>query len=389
MMKSSEPQSFSLILGLDVGDRRSEACIMQGGAVAEFSSVKTEEPSLRKLFARPEHAHVVLETGTHSLWIADLAEQCGHKVTLVDARRFALLRTNQRKTDKKDSELLAKAANSEFIDLWSVRRRSPQTRSDVTKLRLRDGLVASRSALINQVRGCAKSLMARLPPCDANYFARKAAELLPKEHRRMFAPMLKSIAEITANIRAYDKELAKVAELRYSKPVERMRQVPGVGPLTSLAMALAIEDPTRFKKSRDVAAYFGLVPGKHESGEMDVQKRITKSGDGMTRRYLVQAAHYVLGPHGPDCDLKRFGQALAATGGPRGKRRAVVAVARRLAVLLHRLWVSGQTYDPDHKQTQTQTQSLKRGRTRAKTTAALPLGGNSCVQKKLLKVAKS
>src|SRR3972149_5259680 len=125
-----------------------------------------------------------------------------------------------------------------------------------------------------------------------------------------------------------------------------LRQVPGVGPLTAMTFVLVIEDPGRFRKSREVAPYLGLVPRQAQSGERAPQLAITKAGDPLLRRLLVQRAHYILGPFGPDSALRRWGLRLAGAGSSRARRRAIVAVARKLAVLLHRLWVSGEVYQP-------------------------------------------
>jgi transposase len=119
-----------------------------------------------------------------------------------------------------------------------------------------------------------------------------------------------------------------------------------VGPLTALCFVLTVEDPHRFERSRSVGAYLGLVPATARSGARDPQKRISKEGDEMMRKLLVSCSHYVLGPFGSDSDLRRHGEKIASRGGKNAKKRSVVAVARKLAVLLHRLWVTGETYDP-------------------------------------------
>ena len=127
-----------------------------------------------------------------------------------------------------------------------------------------------------------------------------------------------------------------------------MRQVEGIGPLTALTFVLTLEDPYRFEKSRSVGAYLGLVPAIDQSGDRDPQKRITKEGDEMLRKLLVGSSHYILGPFGSDSDLRRHGEKIASRGGKNAKKRAAVAVARKLAVLLHRLWVTAEVYDPLH-----------------------------------------
>lgn len=182
-----------------------------------------------------------------------------------------------------------------------------------------------------------KSFGERLPKCSAASFHKKrVAGRLPEALAPALEPILETIANLTAQIRAYDRELAALAEDLYPE-TRLLRQVPGVGTLTALAFVLTIEDPGRFDDSRVVGAYLGLVPAKDQSGDSDPQRRISKRGDRMLRRLLVGSAQYLLGPFGEDCDLRRHGEKLAARGGKSAKKRAVVAVARKLSVLLHRL----------------------------------------------------
>jgi transposase len=136
-----------------------------------------------------------------------------------------------------------------------------------------------------------------------------------------------------------------VAESKYPE-VKTLTQIAGVGTLTALAFIVTIGDPHRFRQSRTVGAWLGLIPGQRASGQSDPQQRITKEGDRYLRSLLVNCAHYVLGSFGPDCDLRRHGKAIAARGGNNAKKRAIVAVARKLAVLLHRLWLTGAVYEP-------------------------------------------
>jgi transposase len=158
-------------------------------------------------------------------------------------------------------------------------------------------------------------------------------------------PVLEQIGSLTERIRQYDRKLEEVSEEHYPQ-TELLRQVEGVGPLTALTFVLTLEDPHRFERSRSVGAYLGLVPATDRSGESDPQKRISKEGDEMLRKLLVSSAHYVLGPFGSDSDLRRHGEKIASRGGKNAKKRAAVATARKLAVLLHSLWVSAEVYDP-------------------------------------------
>jgi transposase len=159
--------------------------------------------------------------------------------------------------------------------------------------------------------------------------------------------LLEVIADLSERIRGFDQDIEAWAQ-RF--PVtERLRQIKGVGALTALVFVLTLDDPHRFARSRSVGAYLGLVPASRSSGNSRPQLPITKQGDRLLRRLLVQASHYILGPFGQDSDLRSFGLELSQRGGKSGKKRAVVAVARKLAVLLHRLWVSGEDYKPHRR----------------------------------------
>jgi len=176
---------------------------------------------------------------------------------------------------------------------------------------------------------------------------------MPQTLRDALEPIMKSIEELTIRIRHYDKLIEKMCDKQYPE-TELLRKISGVGAVTALAYVLTLEEPSRFEKSRSVGAFLGVVPRRDKSGQTDKQLRITKAGDGYVRRLLVGSAQYILGPFGPDCDLRRFGLKLAARGGKNAKRRAVVAVARKLAVLMHHLWKSGDEYDPFNKNTNKQ-----------------------------------
>jgi transposase len=215
----------------------------------------------------------------------------------------------------------------------------------VAIVRSREALVSARTQLVNHVRGAVKSFGARLPKCPAVSFHNKAPEHIPEALLPALGPLLETIGSLTRRIRQYDRRLEAIAKEHYPE-TELLRQVEGVGPLTALTFVLTVEDPYRFEKSRSVGAYLGLVPARDQSGDRDPQRRISKEGDEMLRKLLVSGAHYVLGPFGSDSDLRRHGEKIAARGGKNAKKRAVVAVARKLSVLLHSLWISGEVYEP-------------------------------------------
>jgi transposase len=342
MVKGSE----ALTIGMDLGDRWTHVSVLDAaGQVVEESRVATQPAALRRWLAARAPSRVVLEVGTHSPWVSRLVEEAGHEAVVANARKLRLIYANESKSDRVDAEALARVGRLDANLLHPIQHRSAESQADRVLLRSREALVRTRTALVNHVRGSVKAMGQRLPACTTPAFARRAGPALPPELQEALAPVLAVIGELSGRIRAYDQAITKRAAQHYPQ-TERLRQVTGVGALTALAFVLCIEDPRRFPRSRMVGAYLGMIPRRSQSGERDPQLRITKAGDEGMRRLLVGSAHYILGPFGPDSDLRRFGLRLAERGGPAAKKRAIVAVARKLAVLLHRLWVTGETYEP-------------------------------------------
>jgi transposase len=337
---------MGLTIGLDLGDKYSEGCVVDAsGEVVETFRVRTTQPALDRVLARFGKARVVLEVGTHSPWVSRRVSAQGHGVIVANPRRVRLIAENDSKSDGFDAELLARLGRVDPQLLHPIVHRGEQAQRDLVLLRARDGLVRARTQLINQVRGFAKSLGTRLPRSSTEAFPRRVRCVAAMDLFPGLETMLEMTERLTQEIRAMDCEVERLCRERYPE-TKLLRQVKGVGPITALCFVLTLEDPNRFQKSRSVGAYLGLRPRQRDSGEQRPQLRITKAGDELLRRLLVSAAHYVLGPFGPDTELRRIGLRLAETGGQAAKKRAVVAVARRLAVLLHRLWVTGEAYQP-------------------------------------------
>jgi transposase len=274
-------------------------------------------------------------------------EECGHEVLVANARRLRLIYSNKRKTDEIDAENLARLARLDPKLLYPVRHRGEDSQAHMASIRSRQALIACRTQLVNHVRGAVKSFGARLPKCPARSFHKRAQEHIPEALRPALEPVLEQIASLSERIRDYDRRLVAIS-LEHYPETALLRQVEGIGSLTALTFVLTVEDPHRFEKSRSVGAYLGLVPATDRSGDSDPQKRISKEGDQMLRKLLVGSAHYILGPFGSDSDLRRHGEKIASRGAKNSKKRAAVAVARKLSVLLHRLWVTAEVYDPLH-----------------------------------------
>jgi transposase len=339
-------------IGLDVGSKFSTFCCLdQKGEVVEAGRVATTKKGLSSL-KRFKHSVVALEACAESPWISDLLEEGGHDVVVANPRSVELLTKSDRKNDRNDALLLARLARADRTLLSPIKHRAAELRADLAMIRARDELVSSRTKLINSVRGLMKSAGERLNKCGAAVFHKRAPQQVSDVMRPAVHQMLDVIKTTTEAIREYDHLIEELAQTKYPE-VSLLTSVAGVGTLTALTFVLTIGDRTRFGKSRDVGAYLGLVPRQQQSSSADPQLRISKAGDGLMRKLLVSAAHYILGRFGPDSDLRRWGLAIATRGGKNGKKRAVVAVARKLAVLLHRLWVTGEVYEPLRNSKQT------------------------------------
>ena len=342
--------SDRITIGMDMGDRKSHFCALdaQGEVVEEFVLPTTRE-GLAEHFAEHPPALFALETGTHSAWVSEWLAEQGHEVLVGNARKLRAIWNTERKSDERDARMLARIARFDPKLLHPIRHRGRQARLDLVHLKSRDLLVRTRTMQVAHVRGIVKSFGERVSSCTAESFAKRAREELGEELLDRLEPILESIEGLDKRIRGYNQRIEELCMRNYPETA-KLRNVAGVGPLTALAFVLSVEDPTRFGKSREVAPWLGLVPRRDQSGGSDKQLGITKAGNDYLRRLLVGASQYILGAFGPDCELRRFGERIAARGGARARRRAVVAVARKLAVLLHRLWVSDQPYDPFYHQ---------------------------------------
>lgn len=351
MKKHSSPQSpkgskTGRTVGMDLGDKHSRYCALDGhGLVVEEKSVATTKKALTEQFGGRKRCRIALEVGTHSPWVSRLLSGMGHEVIVANARQVKLISQSSRKDDRLDAETLARLARVDPQLLRPIQHRGEKAQGHLMSIRVRAALVEARTSLVNTARGLAKAMGERLPPSDTDQMGVKRLEGLPAQLREALRPLLEEVESLTEQIHECDEKIEQIARNEYPETA-LLRQVSGVGPLIALTFVLTVEDKQRFGKSRDVGCYVGLRPKRSESGESQPQLRITKEGDVYLRKMLVQGAHYILGHRGPDTDLKRWGLQLAERGGKNAKKRALVAVARKLAVLLHALWVTGEVYEP-------------------------------------------
>jgi transposase len=345
-MHKTTPTDFpETTIGLDLGDRRTHACrLNRAGEITKRFSFATSRSGLERALGEEPPCRVVLEVGTHSPWISRWLGEQGFEVFVANPREVQSITQSNRKNDAADAEQLARLGRADPRLLRPIAHRGEEVQRDRAQLAIRRQLVSTRASLAVQARGLVKALGERLPPAKPEALPRKAraagqGDLLPG-----LSTLFDVIDHLNTQIRELDAEVARCAAERHPETAV-LRQVPGVGPITSLSFVLALEDPRRFQTSRRVGSYLGLQPRQRDSGESRPQLSISKAGDPELRSLLVECAQWILA-RGPDSDLRRFGERLAQRGGRAAKKKAVVAVARKLAVLLHRLWMTGEAYDP-------------------------------------------
>lgn len=333
--------------GIDVHQNYSRYSIIgKEGDEESAGKVKTTESAIRREFAHRERMRIVLESGTHAGWLSKVLEECGHEVIVAHARRIQLIAENRRKNDKIDAELLARLLRADLNLLTESYVRGEEAERVRTAIKARKHLVDCRTKLSNAIRGLVRKTGYRLESCTTRTIPKAVNDAdLPDAWKAVLAPLAFSVFVLTGWIDKMDRQLEEIAE-NY-EIVEVFREICGVGTQTALAYAAAIEDPFRFRRSKQVGAYFGMVPSVSNSGNEDNDQnntgRITKQGDGLVRSLLVQAAHTMLQEGRPESELRQFGKRIERK---KGKKKAAVALARKLCIVMHTLWTTGREYDP-------------------------------------------
>lgn len=338
-------QQFEAYIGVDLGDRKHFICVndKNGNLLKEFS-IPNEREHLAKLIKDFPSSALAMEAGTHSPWISRYLSSLGAVVTVANPRKTRLIYNNDRKSDSKDAAMLAKLLRLDPELLYPIKHISESGQSTAAILKARDAAVRARTALINSTRGILKSFGLRLPACSSSVAHRRLSKLMEAhpEITTAFQGTVQILEMTTHQIKCYDEEIELASQ--YSEPAKLLRSIPGVGPITSLAFVLAIEDPQRFEDRRDVGSFFGLVPKRDQSGAVDKQLPISKMGNSYVRQLLVQSAQYILGPFGKDSPLRTHGMKLALRGGRAAKKKAVIAIARKLSVMMLSMWQNAESY---------------------------------------------
>lgn len=345
MTKHSKAKSATQMetIGIDLGDKASRYCILDSdGKVVEEGSFRNQISSIEKDFSGARR-RIALEAGAQSAWISRELKRLGHEVLVAHARELKWITASDSKNDPVDARKLARLARADVKLLAPIEHRTAEQQAQLALVRARDAVLRARTLLINTARGLAKGFGVRLPKSITARFGARALTALPEFLKAALAGLLEQVDALSRQVAAYDQHILKLAEQH--PEIERLASIPGVGTLTALTFVLTLGRAERFARSRDVAGFLGLRPKQRQSGARDPQLGISKSGDPYLRKLLVQCSHYILGHWGPDSALRRWGLSKAA-GGKKASLRAIVAVARKLAVLLHRLWTTGDFYKP-------------------------------------------
>ena len=333
-------------VGLDVSDRKScWVALDEAGTVVGRDTVVTRSPEIERWAMSMAPTVIALEAGPHSPWLSRLLSKCGHEVIVGNPGKIPSISRSRSKSDWRDAEQLARLARFDRKMLHPIHHRSEEAQKELQVIRSRDASVRARSKLINHVRATVKAHGQHVQRSSTDAFVGRARKQIRAELLEIVAPVLEAIDQLSTAIHSYDERIETLVQTKY-QDAQWLTQIKGVGALTALAYMLVLEDASRFRSSRMVGPYLGLTPARDQSGEADPQRGISKEGDRLMRRLLVQSAHYILGPFGVDSDLRRHGEAIARRGGKNASKRAAVAVARKLAVLLHHLWVTHQLYVP-------------------------------------------
>lgn len=334
------------VIGMDMGDKDHKVVgLAANGEIVDRTEVPCTPARVRAYLKNHTGALLVIETGTHCRWVSHIGVELGLDVLVGNARKLRMIWSNSRKNDWNDAEMLARVARMDRSLLAPVRLRSDGDQELMRLVKARDLLVRNRTGIVNQLRGFCKSDGSRLPKCSSEAFVRLEHKV-PASVREVSKPLFAILKELGKKIGLYDTMIADAVKRLHGEEAELLESIAGVGPVTVAAFLAAVGDPATFGRARDAGCYFGLVPRQDQSGETDKQLRITKEGNEIVRRLLVTAANYIMGPFGKDSDLRRHGLKIAERGGKNAKKRAKVAVARKLAVVMLAILKSRKPYEP-------------------------------------------
>jgi transposase len=330
--------------GLDLGKKSSHFCVVDAKRrVIETGTVRNQVHRLNAVFGELPPMRIVLEASTKAFWIADRLRDLGHTPIVVDPGRTKAIGAARIKHDKLDARVLAELCAADL--LVEVDQPSESQRLARMPVVVRDGLIRCRTILINQVRSLLDSEGIELKKCATDAFVDRVADIweeFPDEIARAIEPVLNSIHVLTSEIGSCGEQIADA--ISRDEDAKLLMTAPGVGPIVAACFLMAVRDPSRFESGRQVGAYLGLVPSLYQSGETYRRGRITKHGNKQARWALSVAANVLIGPRiKQHSAIRDWGLALAERI---GRKKAVTAVARKLASVLWSMWRNGTTFEP-------------------------------------------
>ncbi len=352
-MKKENTPIQQTIIGVDLGDTKHAICVTDkdGNILKEYFITITKQ-SFKKLIETYPQSLIAIEVGTHSPWISRYLTQLGAQVVVANARKLRAIYTNERKSDELDARMLAKIARLDIDLLHPIQHGTEEQQRDSLMIKLRASLTKQRAATVVTIRFTLKSLGIRIRSSSTRAFPNVARKYLQQQPEilAIIEPSLVILDALNEQIKKLEKQIEERISKKYPE-AQHLQQITGIGPITALAFVLHISDPESFKSPRDVGAYLGLVPRSDQSGKKDKELSISKTGNTYLRCLLVQAAQYILGHFGPDCDLRNHGLKLAARGGNGAKKKAVIATARKIAVTMLAMWKNKNDYNPHMQST--------------------------------------
>lgn len=320
--------------GIDLASKSSDICIVnQKGKALRRKAIDTEASDIGKALEGFGVLEVIIEASPLAESVARIVEELGHIPIIIDARAAKNLMCAMKKTDRRDAQTLAEIGRCGWY--VEVHRKSETAREMRSILQARQALLKSNKALGSSIRGLLRSHGIRLGEVSKGRFVEQVKKVTEQEVPGLFSALCGLLdAWTVTRERAEQLRKAMVAQCRQDEVSSYLESVPGIGQLISTAYRATIDDPERFKREEEVGDYLGLAPRIYQSGEVEYRGRITKQGDALLRSLLVEGAHVLL-TKGKDCALKRWGLSLEKR---KGSAKAKVAVARKLAILLWRLW---------------------------------------------------
>lgn len=327
--------------GIDLASKSSAICILgSNGEILFEGACPTDEDGFRQALKSWRTLHCVIEASPLSEWVARMLESLGHEVVVIDPRRAKAIITSKKKTDKLDARNLARMGRTGWYT--QVHRKTEEARLLRSHLKARKGLIDAQRQQNNRIRGLLRAHGIKVGQVSSGRFEGHVDKLVRRKCPALITairPLLDLWVSIRESLTVMTKGVKQMA--KQDATCQLLMSAPGVGPMVASAYVATIDDPSRFRRGAQVAAYLGLVPSIIQSGESEYRGRITKEGDRLLRWLLVEAAHVLLTRSGTDSALKRWGKRLEKR---EGSSKAKVAVARKLAIVLHRIWLTGEPY---------------------------------------------